>query len=231
MYNKVGVLAIIVILSLILITGCGADITTKEVSVTLERLTNEFYQRENIKFQMKTVIHRDEQMATVDLTGVEFIETNQAYYLGTANELRLEIYKTDKITYLKSQTNTWVSVEEGGASELKTFISLPSRLLDFAKFADLAIIDDSLRLNRRRHIVFSGELNEDGVKNYISSHVPELVDIIDEVFVELSIYIDYGTEKISKIDIFINELSGNFSLVSEITLVEFDIDTQIVAPK
>lgn len=216
-------------LLLLFVTGCGSNISNEEISTTLDKINGEFQQRENVKFLLKTIIHRDNEMATVNLKGVEFIQTGQAYYLGYAGEHRLELYKDKDNNYIKDGASSWVSVEAGGASELKTFINLPSRLLEYTQYGEFEILEDSI--NRRKHSVISGVLSDEGVNKYISAFAPELLHIIDDVFVELSLYIDSSKGTLNKMDIFINELNGNFSLVSEITIVEYDIETEIIAPK
>ncbi len=227
--KKVKYVALIIIFALFF-TGCSANYRNQTPNVTLSKIQGEFQAKENVVFLLKTIIQRDELLATVNLKGVQFMQTEQTYFIGNAAEYRLEVYKTPEQSYIKGNDNKWISLEAGGATELKAFINTPNRIIELMEYGNYEVLKDPARINRRNHVVISGALTDSGVAYYIENFIPELLDIVEEVIIEVSFYIDEGNGGLSKIDLFINEFSGKFSLVTEMTIQDFNVPTEIIPP-
>lgn len=221
----------ILLLILGTVVGCSANPKLQDASVLLEEFREDLSSKENVVFLSNTTIHRGELTATVNLKGVLFVETNQLYFIGNTAGHRLELYKNQSNSFIKNKENQWVSLDTGGAKELESFINNPIRLLEYAEFGNFEFLENTQRVNGRRHKVLSGTLNSTGKKNYLQKFLPELMDNNEEIFVELSLYIDASKGTLGRIDLFINEFSGEFSLVTEITITEFNVDTDIKGPK
>ena len=228
--KNIKILLILLVISIIGY-GCASDFNTKDPSSLLDKFKEELTSKNNVVFLSNTTINRRDQMATVNLKGVQFIETNQFYFIGDASGHRLELYINDEKTYIKSNENQWIDLKSGGATEIETFLNNPLRVLEYSKYGDLKFLENTIRLNGRNHIVLSGSINNAGINKYIENYVPELLETYEEVFIEISLYIDAGNKSLTRMDLFINEYSGEFSLVSEIIITDYNVNTEIIPPK
>lgn len=222
---------LILIIAIIISTGCDPNLNLKDPDTLIDGLIEKLLAKENIVFYSNTTIHRGDQMAVVNLKGVQFMEQSQIYYIGDASGHRLELFKDRDNIYIKSNENQWTSLEAGGATEIGIFVNNPLRLLEYSKYSDLQLLDNTIRLNRRDHLILSGPFSKSGINKYIESFLPELLETYEEIFIETSLYIDANDRSLARIDIFVTELSGDFSLVTEITISDYNVNTEIIPPK
>lgn len=222
---------LILVIAVIISTGCDYNLNLKDPSTLIDTFIEKLSDKENIVFYSKTTIHREDQMAVVNLKGVQFIETSQIYYIGDASGHRIELFQDSDKIYIKNSENQWTSLEAGGATEIGIFLNNPLRLLEYSKHSDLQLLDNKTRLNRRNYMILSGPFNKTGVNKYIANFLPELLETYEEIFIENSLYIDVNNKTLGRIDIFVTELSGEFSLVTELTISDYDVNTEIMPPK
>lgn len=222
---------LVLIIAIIISTGCDPNLNLKDPDTLIDGLIENLSAKDNIVFYSNTTIHRGDQMAVVNLKGVQFMKQPQIYYIGDASGQRLELFKDRDNIYIKSNENQWTSLEAGGATEIGTFVNDPLRLLEYSKYSDLQLLDNTIRLNRKDHLILSGPFNNSGITKYMENFLPELLDNYEEIFIETSLYIDANNRSLGRIDIFVTELSGDFSLVTEITISDYNVNTEIIPPK
>lgn len=227
---KAKLLLIIAMISIIGV-GCTSNINTQSPSSLLDGFTEKLNSKRNVVFISNTTINRRGQMALVSLRGVQFIENNHIYYIGDASGHRLELFKTDVNTYIKDSEGQWATLKAAVATEIEPFLKNPLRMLEYSEYGDLMLLDKTMRFNGRNNLVLSGTINNSGINKYIRNYLPELLDLYEEIFIEVSFYIDIKNRSLSRIDLFINEYSGDFSLVSEIIITNHNVTTDIIPPK
>ncbi|SHJ97288.1 hypothetical protein SAMN02745227_01199 [Anaerobranca californiensis DSM 14826] len=228
---KVIKFPLILLILLILTSGCTGSVRYHQPEQLIVEIINYLQGKENIVFLLNSTMILNDKIATVNLKGVQFNLNGQTYYLGNTAGYPLELFEKGDRIYIKNIENQWVELQEAKVPELKSFISAPLTLLNYTKYGDFSFLDSKVRVSRKKQIILSGTLKEEGVIKFLENLHLEPLENTNEYFVELSLYIDKKKRTLSKIDLFVTELSGQFSLVTEIIITNYNVKTDIIPPQ
>ncbi|WP_143055884.1 hypothetical protein [Anaerobranca gottschalkii] len=221
----------LLILLILLTSGCTSNVKSQQPEQLIDGTIDFLKGKENIVFLLNSTIILNDKIATVNLKGVQFNPEGQTYYLGNTAGYRLELYENQDKIYIKNQENQWVDIKEAGVPELKSFLSTPLTLLNYTKYGDFSFLENKVRVSRKRQIILSGTLKEEGVIDFLKNLHLESLEDTNEYLVEMSLYINEKKGTLSKIDLFVTELSGQFSLVTEIIITNYNVETDIIPPQ